>query len=56
MVSYTTTQQQHSLSNIRAKKEPVKAVPNLLSAPSDVSWNDLRGLYWTVFEEGKQHD
>jgi hypothetical protein len=55
MVSYTT-QQQHSLSTIQAKKEPVKAVPNLLPNQSDVSWNDHRGLHWTLFEEGKQHD
>jgi hypothetical protein len=52
MVSYTT-QQQHSLSNIQVKKEPVKAVQNLLPNQSDVSWNDLRGLHWTLFEEGK---
>ena len=55
MVSYKT-QQQHSLSNIQVQKEPVKAVSNLLPTQSDVSWNDLRGLYWTVFEEGKYND
>jgi hypothetical protein len=55
MVSYIT-QQQHSLSKIQAKKEPVKAVSNLLSNHQDVSWNDLRGLHWTLFEEGKYHD
>ena len=51
MVSYITTQQQHSLSNIQVKKEPVKEVSNPLQNQSNVSWNDLRGLSWTLFEE-----
>jgi hypothetical protein len=50
MVSYTPKTQQHSLSKIRAQKEPVKEVSNLLSE-SSISWNDLRGLSWTLFEE-----
>jgi hypothetical protein len=50
MVSYNKKSQQHSLSTIQVKKEPVKEVKNLLSDPNP-SWNDLRGLTWTLFEE-----
>ena len=50
MVSYTTETQQHSLSNNQVTKEPVKEVVNLLP-DANVSWNDLRGLSWTLFEE-----
>lgn len=50
MVSYNTKPQQHSLSTIQVTKEPVKEVSNLLT-DSSVSWDDLRGLSWTLFEE-----
>jgi len=53
MVSYTITTQEHSLSTNQVKKEPVKEVSNLLPKPSSYSWNDLRGLTWTLFEEEK---
>ncbi len=53
MVSYTKTPQQHSLSTNQVTKEPVKEVSNLLDDSPDVSWNDLRGLYWTLFLEKK---
>lgn len=56
MVSYLEKPQQHSLSKIRVKKEPVKEVPNLLDDSPDVSWNDLRGLHWTLFLEEKQNE
>jgi len=55
MVSYLENSQQHSLSKIQVKKEPVKEVPNLLD-DSEVSWSDLRGLYWTLFLEEKQNE
>jgi hypothetical protein len=51
MESYQTRPQQHSLSTIQVKKEPVKEVSNLLPNSSSISWNDLRGLSWTLFEE-----
>ena len=51
MVSYSRKQQQHSLSTIQVSKEPVKEVSNLLEKPSEISWGDLRGLSWTLFEE-----
>lgn len=51
MVSYSKKPQQHSLSQIQVLKEPVKEVPNLLDESPEVSWNDLRGLYWTLFLE-----
>ncbi|NIM25270.1 MAG: hypothetical protein GTN35_02040 [Nitrososphaeria archaeon] len=53
MVSYSDKPQQHSLSKIQVLKEPVKEVPNLLDESSEVSWNDLRGLHWTLFLEEK---
>jgi len=56
MVSYFEKPQQHSLSKIQVQKEPVKAVSNLLEDSVDVSWNDLRGLYWTLFLEEKQNE
>ena len=56
MVSYITSQQQHSLSKTQAKKEPEKEVSNLFQTKPNVSWDDLRGLYWTVFEEAKYRD
>ena len=52
MVSYITELQQHSLSTIQVTKEPVKAVSNLLK-DSSISWDDLRGLSWMLFEEGE---
>lgn len=52
MVSYSKKPQQHSLLTIQVTKEPVKEVSNLLSESSP-SWNDLRGLTWTLFEEVK---
>ena len=52
MVSYTTKPQQHSLLTIQVPKEPVKVVSNLLK-DSETSWDDLRGLFWTLFEEGE---
>ncbi len=51
MESYQTRQQQHSLLTIQVKKEPVKEVSNLLPNSSSISWTDLRGLSWTLFEE-----
>ena len=51
MVSYSVNPQEHSLSTIQVKKEPVKEVSNLLTKSSNISWNDLRGLTWTLFEE-----
>jgi len=51
MVSYKTKPQQHSLSTIQVAKEPVKEVSNLLPNSTSISWNDLRGLSWTLFEE-----
>jgi hypothetical protein len=51
MLSYSITTQEHSLSTNQVKKEPVKEVSNLLSNSKNISWNDLRGLTWTLFEE-----
>jgi hypothetical protein len=51
MESYLITPQQHSLSTIQVKKEPVKEVSKPLHNSSSISWNDLRGLSWTLFEE-----
>jgi hypothetical protein len=51
MESYLITPQQHSLLTNQAQKEPVKEVSNLLPNPKNLSWNDLRGLTWTLFEE-----
>jgi hypothetical protein len=51
MESYLITPQEHSLSTNQVKKEPVKVVSNLLSNSSSISWKDLRGLTWTLFEE-----
>jgi len=51
MLSYSITTQEHSLSTNQVKKEPVKVVSNLLPNSSDISWRDLRGLTWTLFEE-----
>ena len=56
MVSYFEKPQQHSLLETQVKKEPVKEVSNLLDDPPEVSWNDLRGLYWTLFLEEKQDE
>ena len=53
MVSYSGKPQQHSLSKTQVLKEPVKEVPNLLDESPEVSWNDLRGLHWTLFLEEK---
>jgi len=50
MVSSTPKKQQHSLEEIQVAREPVKEVSNLLSKPNN-SWEDLRGLSWTIFEE-----
>jgi ribosomal protein L10 len=51
MESYLITLQENSLSTNQVKKEPVKEVSNLLPKSPSVSWNDLRGLTWTPFEE-----
>ena len=51
MESHLITPQQHSLSTNQAQKEPVKEVSNLLPHTKSVSWNDLLGLSWTLFEE-----
>ncbi len=51
MESYLIQTQEHSLSTNQVKKEPVKVVSNLLSNSSSISWEDLRGLTWTLFEE-----
>ena len=56
MVSYSEKPQQHSLLETQVQKEPVKEVPNLLDDSPDVSWNDLRGLYWTLFLEDKKDE
>ncbi|MCJ8306088.1 MAG: hypothetical protein HRU07_03475 [Nitrosopumilus sp.] len=50
MESYLITPQ-HSRSTNQAQKEPVKEVSNLLTNPKKLSWNDLQGLTWTLFEE-----
>ena len=55
MVSYTTRPQQHSLSTIQVTKEPVKEVSNIL-VDSSVSWDDLRGLSWILFEGRRSDD
>jgi hypothetical protein len=51
MESNLITSQEHSLSTNQAQKEPVKEVSNLLPNSKNISWNDLRGLTWTLFEE-----
>ena len=51
MESYLVQTQEHSLSTNQVKKEPVKEVSNLLPKSPSVSWNDLRGLTWTLQEE-----
>jgi len=51
MESYLMKPQEHSLSTNQVKKEPVKEVSNLLPNSPSISWNDLRGLSWTLFEE-----
>ena len=51
MLSYLITTQEHSLSTNRVKKEPVKEVSNLLPDSPNISWKDLRGLTWELFEE-----
>ena len=56
MVSYFENPQQHSLLKTQVQKEPVKEVSNLLDDSQDVSWDDLRGLYWTLFLENKNHE
>ena len=53
MESYLIAPQQHSLSTIQVQKEPVKEVSNLLPKTSSISWNDLRGLSWILFEDEK---
>lgn len=45
------TKQQHSLSTIRVTKEPVKEVEILVDDETPISWKDLQGLTWTLFEE-----
>jgi len=45
------TKQQHSLSTIRVAKEPVKEVETLVDDETPISWKDLQGLTWTLFEE-----
>ena len=42
------SKQQHSLSTIQVPREPVKEVKNL---PSKITYQDLIGLSWTLFEE-----
>ena len=52
MESYLVqSEQQHSLLTNQVKKEPVKEVSNLLSDSPSISWDDLRGLSWILFEE-----
>jgi len=51
MLSYSITTQEHSLSTNQVTKEPVKEVSNLLTNSQNISWRDLRGLTWTLFEE-----
>jgi len=46
-----TSKQQHSLSTTRVSKEPVKEVENLVDDETPISWKDLQGLTWTLFEE-----
>jgi len=51
MESYLITPQEHLLLTNQATKEPVKEVSNLLTNSQNISWKDLRGLTWTLFEE-----
>ena len=51
MESYLITPQEHSLTTNQVKKEPVKVVSNLLPNSPSISWEDLRGLTWTLEEE-----
>jgi len=51
MKSYSITPQEHLLSTNQVAKEPVKEVSHLLPNSKNISWNDLRGLTWTLFEE-----
>ncbi len=51
MESYLILTQEHSLLTNQVKKEPVKEVSNLLPNSSSITWEDLRGLTWTLFEE-----
>ncbi len=51
MESYLLQPQEHLLSTNQVKKEPVKEVSNLLPNSQRMSWNDLQGLTWTLFEE-----
>ncbi len=53
MESYLITPQEHSLLTTQVKKEPVKVVSNLLPDSSSISWEDIRGLTWTLEEELK---
>lgn len=46
-----TSKQQHSLSKIQVTEEPVKEVRNLVEDEIPISWEDLQGLTWTLFEE-----
>jgi len=46
-----TSKQQHSLSTTRVPKEPAKEVENTLDDQTSISWKDLQGLTWTLFEE-----
>ena len=51
MESYLITPQEHSLLTKQVKKEPVKVVSNLLPDSSGISWENIRGLTWTLEEE-----
>ena len=53
MESYLITPQKHLLSTNQVAKEPVKEVSNLLPNSSSISWEDIRGLTWTLEEELK---
>jgi len=53
MESYLIIPQEHSLLTNQVKKEPVKVVSNLLPDSSGISWEDIRGLTWTLEEELK---
>jgi len=51
MESYLIQSQEHLLLTNQVKKEPVKVVSNLLPNSPSISWEDLRGLTWTLEEE-----
>ena len=51
MKQQLSNQWQHLPSKTQAAKDPEKKVSSLLQSKTPLTWKDLQGLSWTLFEE-----